>query len=819
MSDVSNDNKLNRILLTSLVVIIIFILILLVVIAAYPTVFAPPATITPTITQTYTATATFTETPSITPTPSITNTPRPTLTPSITPTPTRTSTPTLTPTPTGPPTLTPAAPWKNSSNYLLRDWTAEEADRLILLLNDYPNTLPEAERGSDYSNYNQAFAYAAFAQREALLRFPDAEQATAWRWGLAYNLARMGEDEAGTQYAQVIAEGLNKGKTNLNGLVRWFHQTEPRLKLKLTRLPLLAGYLSAHLLEVEGNGSAFILLLESSRAFQAYSLFSQFDYNQPPTSTTSTPAAPPSLAPIPDLVAFFSDITGDKIPEIIIYQTNPTQYKELALPRIFTLSELPPEELIFDPANSSFEVGMEYQNRWLEVSQIDENNDLAFQTSVFPLCKVNIKIQYHWNGASFTLAKSNFDTKPSDESMPFCHYIVDHAANVWGPAAAIEIMEILLPYWPPPTMDDGKASPLDSLDEWHFRLGVYHALIGDSELAHQYLVKAATSPSLPASRWITPAKNFLMEYQQDQDIYRACTAIETCNASLALQRLIERLPGSEYQSIIEYLWKSGVTLRANGYFDFDGDGQKDIWFTVRHRPTDKLELWILMPYLGNIAGLNLGTMDINKPSLIYYDPENYPNVVILYGTMAIKVERSPKTEQPYVTYPDLPLEYPDRFSEGVDRALQALMAGGNVTSIRQQLLDLKKYPGLLCAKTWSCDTYYYLLGLTSEMLGDKYSAIENYHRLWQDYSKSPYTTMARLKLKDIGIHATFTPTISLTPTVTSTAAFSPQPTAGVTSITTPTQPAGAGTPIAPTSTVTSAGYPGYTEIPTYNPYP
>ncbi|MEN6298627.1 MAG: hypothetical protein ABFD51_01750, partial [Anaerolineaceae bacterium] len=407
MSDVSNDNKLNRILLTSLVVIIIFILILLVVIAAYPTVFAPPATITPTITQTYTATATFTETPSITPTPSITNTPRPTLTPSITPTPTRTSTPTLTPTPTGPPTLTPAAPWKNSSNYLLRDWTAEEADRLILLLNDYPNTLPEAERGSDYSNYNQAFAYAAFAQREALLRFPDAEQATAWRWGLAYNLARMGEDEAGTQYAQVIAEGLNKGKTNLNGLVRWFHQTEPRLKLKLTRLPLLAGYLSAHLLEVEGNGSAFILLLESSRAFQAYSLFSQFDYNQTPTTTTSTPTAPPSLVPIPDLVAFFSDITGDKIPEIIIYQTNPTQYKELALPRIFTLSELPPEELIFDPANSSFEVGMEYQNRWLEVSQIDENNDLAFQTSVFPLCKVNIKIQYHWNGASFTLAKSN----------------------------------------------------------------------------------------------------------------------------------------------------------------------------------------------------------------------------------------------------------------------------------------------------------------------------------------------------------------------------------------------------------------------------
>ncbi|MBN1535523.1 MAG: hypothetical protein JW908_02240, partial [Anaerolineales bacterium] len=636
MPETRDSHALNRFLLSSLAVIIIFILTLLVFIAAYPTVFAPPPTSTPTITRTLAPTPTFTETPTITLSPTQTNTPRPTLTPSITPTPTKTPSPSLTPTPTGPPTLTPVSPWISTSNYLLRDWTADDADQLIQLINYYPNTLAESERGSDYSNYNQVFSYAAFAQREALLRYPQAEQASSWRWGLAYNLARMGDKEAGDRFAQVIAYGLNEGKTNVAGLAQWFHKTEPRLSLRITRLSTISGYLSAHLVEVEGNGSAFIVVLETSNAFQAFSLYSAFDYNQS-LSPTTTPVVETSISPIPDFVAFSADLTGDDIPEIIIYRSNPDKFKSLELPHIFSLTDTPPTELFFDPAYTPFEVGMEYQNQWLVTPQPSGKNYLTFQARVFPLCKAGINLQFEWNGVNFDLANQNIDTTPAKENMPFCHYIVDHAANVWGPDAAISLMETLLPYWPPSKMDDGSAAPLDALDEWRFRLGVYHALVGDAEVAHQYLMKAATSPSLPASRYIAPAKEFLTVYQDDEDIYHACIKIEECNASLALQRLLDRIPASEYQTITDYLWKSGVTLRASGYFDFDGDGQKDIWFTVRHRTTDKLELWILMTYGKNIATLNMGILDANVPSLIYYDAKEYPNVVILYGTLAIRV--------------------------------------------------------------------------------------------------------------------------------------------------------------------------------------
>lgn len=822
MPEPRDRNTLNRFLLSSLAVIVVFILTLLVVIAAYPTVFAPAPTYTPTITRTYTSTPTFTDTPTITLTPSQTNTPRPTLTPTITPTPTKTFTPTLTPTPTGPPTLTPLAPWLTTSNYLLRDWTAEEADRLIQLINNYPNTMAESERGSDYGNYNQAFSYAVFAQREALLRFPDAAQALSWRRSLAYNLARLGSEEAGEQFAQVIADGLNKGETEIDGLSPWFQKIDPRFTIRVSQISAIPGYLSAHLVEVEGNGSAFIVVLETSNAFQAYSLLSAFDYNQSQAPVT-TPVAESSTAPIPDYVAFSTDLTADDIPEIIIYKTNPQKFESLELPRIFTLTDTPPEELFFDPAYTPFNVGMEYKSQWVVAPLASGENNLAFRASIFPLCKVKINLQFGWNGVNFSLVEQNFETTPATESLPFCHYIVDHAANVWGPGAAISLMEILLPSWPPEKMDDGSAVPLDAIDEWRFRLGIYHALVGDSDAAHKYLMQAATAPSLPASRYITPAKDFLTTYQQDQDIYRACIKIEDCNASLALQRLLDRLPGNKFQTVMEYLFESGVTLRATGYFDFDGDGQKDIWFTVRHRTTDKLELWILMAYSHNIAALNMGILDANVPSLIYYNPEEYPNVVFLYGTMAIRIERSSFNQHPYVTYPDLPNEYPNRFKEGVDTSLQSLFSGGDITSIRDKLLALKKYPGLICVNTWSCDHYYYLLGLTSEMLHDKNSAIENYHRLWLDYSKSPYTIMARLKLKDIGIHTTYTPTPTTSPGISQTPSGSPSPSGSVTPGTPTPSPSitlsGTIFTTTPTTYATTA-YPIDTQVyATYDPYP
>ncbi|MDD5466273.1 MAG: hypothetical protein PHS96_00550, partial [Anaerolineales bacterium] len=103
--------------------------------------------------------------------------------------------------------------------------------------------------------------------------------------------------------------------------------------------------------------------------------------------------------------------------------------------------------------------------------------------------------------------------------------------------------------------------------------------------------------------------------------------------------------------------------------------------------------------------------------------------------------------------------------------------------------------------------------------------VTTYVRLWWDYTKSPYTTMARLKLRSL-IKPTATPTMTATPTVTTTPTITPQVTLLPTvRAATPTWPfPGIPTPTRggtiPTATSPGA-YPGpmYTPPPTYNPYP
>jgi hypothetical protein len=81
-----------------------------------------------------------------------------------------------------------------------------------------------------------------------------------------------------------------------------------------------------------------------------------------------------------------------------------------------------------------------------------------------------------------------------------------------------------------------------------------------------------------------------------------------------------------------------------------------------------------------------------------------------------------------------------------------------------------------------------MLGLASELAGDQASALDAYLSLWRDYSKSPFTTMARLKIGGATIPPSPTPTLTSTlalPTITPTATGTP-PTGAATPTRTPT---------------------------------
>ena len=789
MNQIPPETRRIQTLLTSLIILTILILVLIFGIAAYPSVLKPilaPATpLIPTPRQN-------TPTPTLTITPTPTSTLRATLTPTVTLTPTQTLTLTETPTLPGPPTLTPAQPGFGNL-YELGKWDSDRANQSIELMRDYPNTLIPRLRGDDNRGYYNAFYYATIAEKEGLLRFPDAPQAFQWRADLAYNLAQTGDPEAGAIYADLFTRALNQGEVTLDGLPEWFKSLTPQLRLNTIELKPPSGYLSSHILEVHGPGSAFIWLLETPAGYQAEILESNFDFVQ-----------------APEMLAVISDLTGDGLEDVAIFNASP-EVTTLEKPRIFDLSKKPVSELFFRPSDPIFDPGMEYINNWrIRANELGEN-DLVLELQLFPACPVTIRRAYRWNETYFNLVDAQYTVEPSKGDESLCRFVVEQSATLWGTQATIKIMEALLPIWPPSVDENGKPFPADAKDEWRYRLGVYHALAGNPDQAKTYLNDLIDKPTIPDSSWVEPAKQFLEIYQQPQDLYKACLTSQYCDPNQAIDNLVNKLGIPNDQDPIKYLDDNGLSLRASGYFDFDGDNVKERWFTVRHHPLEKLDLWVLAATKDGTRGLYIGQIEGDRPTLQILDEKIKPPVIWIDSGTFIVFGRDKDTGDPYFERVTPSLEFPNRFQEGLKIARQALFAGGDLQEVLRQLQDLAIVPGLLCKSTWTCDEYYYLLGLTNELLGNQSLAVEAYLQLWRDYSLSPFTTLARLKLSPFYI----------SPTETATATLTPFPTSSATAlITTPTNTLVPGATQSPTPTGTVGPYPQPTVTEnTPSPYP
>lgn len=817
MAENLQETRRIQFLLINLILLVVFILGLVLMIGAYRLYIAPDPTFTPTITPTPLPSFTPTLTATITPTPTASQTPRPSLTPSMTDTPALTLVPSLTPSPTGLPTLTPARPLPQASRYDLKLWMADDADYVIRLLNDYPNTLSQSLRDEDSRAYYAAFRFASLAQKEALIRFPDADYAKTWAWGLAYNLALIGDDSSGDHYRDLLLEALNRGEADLSDLYIWFKRQEPRMDLFMMELKAPKGYLGSYLVEIRGQGSAFIWLLETDQAFRGYNLVSQFDFTASPQASWIT-----------------ADLDGvsENGEEIAIYYSTPQDKTTLDPPVIFNLSQIPPRQLPFIPEQAIFDLGLGYENYWAIQPGKNEGVELIFRSSVFPACAITVELRYQWDGKNFSRLAKNFVVDEALLTLAYCDLASKHAAHTWGPEAAIQIMEPLLESWPPDKTIEGLAYPAEAHDEWLYRLGILYALAGEKEKALDSLQTIIQSPSVPRSNWIQPAKDFLKNYQDGLSLYKACVLTTFCDPAVALASIIEQSPSD--QDVLVYLRDLGVSLTASGFFDFDKDGETERWINVKHRPREKPEFWILATYSDGVAGVKVSQIESNPPQFkvleaAYIDEQDihFQPAVFMDNKFAFHLDRMPGSDLPYLVPVALRQEYPNRYLAGLQTIETALFRGDPPKQMQKDLHNLASNPGLLCANTWSCDSYYYLLGLASELAGDQRAAIEAYHRLWSDYSKSPYTIIARLKLLG-SVLLTSTPTMTATPTITltPTPTLSPTPTVSgtpptMTPTVTTTPTPDLTTTVQPTTTPTPALTPSFTASPTADspPYP
>jgi hypothetical protein len=669
-------------------------------------------------------------------------TPRPSWTPPASPTTTitRTITPTLTRTIV--PSLTPANPQTANTRYRLAEWNLVSANQLIELVT------ARAENEQDQEWYRAA----AYTLQEALLRFPQSVNSSAWRWQMARYQLLAGDTRALDTYANLLQAALQAGQARINDLPAWFHRNAPELHLSTTTLPAEPGELNRLLIQISGAGNGFLWSIGTPGNVQVTPLLNNFDPTNDPQAASLT-----------------ADLTGDGQAELIIYETsNPTQ-THFPSPWIFDLAQQPPSLM---PIQSSLplELGTESERLVNIQAGIQAVNELQILARMFPTCPVEMTRSYQWDGEMFTISSPQVESYPDPTLLGWCEILVEHASLEWAPELTLAVAEPLLASWPPAENAEGDPYPDDALDAWRFRLGVLHALAGHQPEALQYFQTIIDDPTSAESSWIEPATAFTITYQGPEDLYRACLAAPGCNLHHAIHTMVASSGISSPALARQYLLQNGVVGRTAGYLDFDGDGSDEAWLNLRPTAEGKLEFWILVATTTGVQAVYVQIFESNAPQPYFHDPEEIPPVVQLERGRGFILERDPLTGESAIRFLDVEYSRPTFIRDELNSATQALFFGVDPAWGLSELHEIRSSPRFAgdCVAFGICARFYYTLGLADELTGNQLSAIDWYLTTWREYPLSPFTLMARLKLELIPATPTSTPTITLTPTITNT---------------------------------------------------
>jgi hypothetical protein len=742
------------------IILLFFILAALLFIALLVNYFIhPPTGSTPTqFPVIYSPTASYSPTPSVTST--ITPTPRPTFTlrPSVTAS--RTPLPTSTTTPTLIRTITPAKPAQSNMFYELKPWDLTEQEHTVELLR--VNTI------LDPSDTN--FYALAYAEGEAVLRFPASLDAITWRWDRAYNLLRIQNPQGIHLYSQLIQSAIMSGQVRAADLPTWFSLYETRLTLKVSPLSPQLGELGRELVEINGDGSAFLWLVEVPNQTNVYPLLNDIDYQQPHENTS-----------------LYADLTGDISLNLVLYRSFTAGLTSVTPPHIYDLSVTPPLELaIRDQLPLDFD--LEPQTTAEAVPVNSSENILHWTYTIQPACPAHVTQEFTWQDGAFTPSPFHYELVPQPELGTYCEEVLNAAANQWSPEAAITIVNSMLEIWPPEMDIQGRRYPPDAIDQLRYRLGILYALAGQPEQVVDTLSQVIDTPSVPQSAWVTPAVEFLRDYQQGANLYPACQPAKYCSLRDALRALVKESAATDPAQALLYLQNHGVTIRSSGLMDFDGDGLPERWLIILPNTTSKLEFWILSATNSGVQAVFVQVFEAGESLPYFHEPVGTVPVIQFELHKGFIFKRLPTTDEAYIQWVDVEYARPTIIRDEYDQTLNNLMDGANPSEIRDTLLEIYTSPRFKgdCISFNICDQFHYTLALVYDLIGEQGNAIDEYLWVWRNYVNSPYAVMARLKLNYFPlptytrtpvpsrtIAPTRTPTTSKTPTISPTPSHTP----------------------------------------------
>lgn len=744
------------------------ILVFTAVIVNYVTNQAPRPTSSD-ITLVYTLTSAFhpspTTTSTITFTPRPTWTVRPSATATLTPSPTRTTTSTLIR------TLTPASPDRFNTFYELKPWDLAEQERIIELLKANTILVSSDDRYQALAN----------AEGEGIIRFPGSLDATQWRWDRAYNLIRTHDALGITMYSELIQSAIDSGQARAGDLPAWFGRYETRLTIKISALPPLPGELNRELVEIIGEGSAFLWLVEKPSGTKIYPLINDIDFKQPHENAF-----------------IYGDLTNDESPELVIYRNNTPGTTLLFQPYIFDITVTPPS-LLPVQEQAPVDFGLEPRTQADIIKNSHGGNNLKLEFIMLPVCPVSKAWEYSWDGNKFFTISLSYEVTPITDQTEFCQLAFDEAIYNWGPFTASNLGNTLLNVWPPAKDTQGHPYPQDAYDQLRFQIGIEYALVGQIHPATLVMSEIIDTPITPDSAWVEPAQAFLHIYQTQDDLWVACRQTQYCNLRDAFQEMVHLSNTKELSQRLEYLQLHGVTIRSSGLMDFDQDGSEERWVIIQPKPGEKLEYWILYHTHSGDKAVFVQVLEAGEDLPFFHEPAGVVPIFQFELHKGYFFKYLPDSNIAYVQPVDVEYARPTVILDGYQQALNDLMAGGDPKETRDSLLTLinsPRFPGD-CIAFNICDQFHYTLALVYDLLGESDNAIDEYMWVWRNYGKSQYAIMARVKMNRFPL-----PTYTRTPVLTSTTAPSQTPTRTNTS--TPTSTV---TPT-PTVTATSIPYPG-----------
>lgn len=678
---------------------------------------SPSGTATASLTASVTPTASLTATPTLTLLP--TNTSTPTLTPTVSPTATREIIP----------TLTPARPNTINDRYEVQPVTAELMNEITRNVSAYPEArFPQAEDRLDPA-YLDEHIYPAIAYQEALMRFPEAAQADAWKWGLAYSLAHLNDSRAIQLYQDFLNTAmLPQNIGNLDELPEWFQKKEPRLTLRVQRLEIEQPNINQlALLEIVEGKVFYIYFQAADGNRQVYALNSHFDF------LSTSKAAFAAL-----------EMTGDEFFELALYLPDNPSDTTFAVPQFFSLESFPPKKLTA-LAGLPVDYKMSHETA-LQVVEREGAQDLQVTAEFYPGCAVQVTQTYRWNGSKMVAGEAIYQHQPDPNFLAYCAELVEIAGELWPLEARLEIFTQLLPYWPPKSDPAGRPFPASDADALRFERSATLAVLGRVEEAVSAMRELIASPSSSDSVWLRDATAFLATYQDGAQLYAACQAAPACDERAAVMYLARTSAEPTTAAALATLRRAGVPIRSTGQFDFDQDGQVERWLSIKHSPISQLEFWVLADTMQGVRAVYVETVDFDNPTPYWSSGVAPDKTFQLENRIGYVMQRQEGSRFPFMV--SVAVE-PGISTYTLDATLDAerrILSAEDPARVVRDLEAVLNSGRFNCRSQDICDRFYYTLGLAYELSGNLKAARDTYLKLWWENSASPLTVIARMKL-------------------------------------------------------------------------